>query len=102
MVNERSGCLDLPERIKKYPLAKTHFNMNKFSRPSEEDFLVVRDVIEEMVAHAHELIDLRNTTPSTLPVLPNRIDTVSSAMVFYPCCESANRISNSTKISARG
>jgi hypothetical protein len=52
VVNERSGCLDLSERIKKYPLTKTHFNMNKFSRPSEEDFLMVREVVEDMAEGA--------------------------------------------------
>jgi hypothetical protein len=52
VVNERSGCLDLSERIKKYPLTKTHFNMNKFSRPSEEDFLMVREVMEDMAERA--------------------------------------------------
>ena len=55
VVNERSGCLDLSNRIKKYPLDKTQFTINKFSKPTEEDFLIVRDVIREMVKHAHEL-----------------------------------------------
>lgn len=54
MVNEWSRYLDLSNRIKKYPLDKTHFTINKFSKPTEESFLTVRDVIREIVRHAHE------------------------------------------------
>lgn len=65
VVNERSGCLDLSDQIKKYPLAKTHFNMNKFGKPTEEDFLLVQDVVEEMMENARDLLSSRRTAPVT-------------------------------------
>ncbi|KAK5276480.1 hypothetical protein LTR40_011564 [Exophiala xenobiotica] len=51
-VNERSGCLDVSDRVSKHPLARTHFNMNKFARPTEEDYLIVAEVVEEMAGNA--------------------------------------------------
>nr|KAK5442892.1 hypothetical protein LTR18_005569 [Exophiala xenobiotica] len=51
-VNERSGCLDVSDRVSKHPLTRTHFNMNKFARPKEEDYLIVADVVEKMAGNA--------------------------------------------------
>ena len=34
VVNERSGCLDLSEQVKKYQLDKTHFTINKDRKTS--------------------------------------------------------------------
>jgi hypothetical protein len=48
VVSERSGCLDLSELTKKYSLSRTHFNMNKFGKPNEEDFETVYEVVERM------------------------------------------------------
>jgi hypothetical protein len=48
VVNESSGCLDISDSTEKYSLSRTHFNMNKFGRPSEEDFQTVCEVIEKM------------------------------------------------------
>jgi hypothetical protein len=66
---------------KNFPLAKTHFTINKFGRPTEEGFLMVGDVIEEMVAHAHNRRPLglsartddvkRSTTVSNFDTLGN-------------------------------
>jgi hypothetical protein len=75
VVNERSGCLDLSERIKKYPIAKTHFNMNKFSRPGEEDFLMVKEVVEDMADDARTQATVQAiSTRKHSPTLPHSID----------------------------
>jgi hypothetical protein len=45
-VSEGSGCLDSAQKI---PLQRTHFDINKFSKPQEEEYLTVRDALTEMV-----------------------------------------------------
>ncbi|KAI0892242.1 hypothetical protein F4806DRAFT_241780 [Annulohypoxylon nitens] len=55
-VDETSGRLD---RAKGIPLQRTHFNMNKFSTPREEEYMVVSDEIEEMVKKAPGLLATR-------------------------------------------
>jgi len=49
VVSESSGCLDLSDATSKYSLSRTHFDMNKFGRPTEEDFETVCEVIETML-----------------------------------------------------
>jgi hypothetical protein len=56
-VSESSGCLDLSE---KFSLSRSHFDMNKFGNPTEEDFETVKDVVQEMVSEAHELVLARS------------------------------------------
>lgn len=34
----------MSDRVSKHPLARTHFNMNKFGRPAEEDYQLVANV----------------------------------------------------------
>jgi hypothetical protein len=53
VVSESSGCLDLSDSTSKFSLSRTHFNMNKFSKPTEEDYETVRDVIKKMIGAAH-------------------------------------------------
>lgn len=53
MVSESSGCLDLSDTTSKFSLSKTHFDMNKFGKPTEEDFETVRDVVQGMTEAAH-------------------------------------------------
>ncbi|EON65745.1 hypothetical protein W97_04984 [Coniosporium apollinis CBS 100218] len=48
-VSESSGCLDAAQKI---GLQRTHFDMNKFGKPNEEEYQTVRNVIEEMVEAA--------------------------------------------------
>ncbi|KAH6625518.1 hypothetical protein C7974DRAFT_396213 [Boeremia exigua] len=48
VVNASSGCLELSEGVSKYSLSRTHFDMNKFGKTSEEDFETVCEVIREM------------------------------------------------------
>jgi len=59
-VSESSGCLDLSDSTEKYLLSRTHFNMNKFGEPNEEDFLIVCDVIKRMVKIAPDLVLARS------------------------------------------
>jgi len=40
--------LDQSEATEKFSLSRDHFNMNKFSKPEEEDFETVCEVIEAM------------------------------------------------------
>ncbi|KAK3069568.1 hypothetical protein LTS18_000292, partial [Coniosporium uncinatum] len=60
VVSEGSGCLDLSDATDKYSLSRTHFNMNKFGKPTEEDFLTVRDVLGKMAAESPGLILVRS------------------------------------------
>jgi hypothetical protein len=55
-VSKSSGCLDLSDATRKFSLSRTHFDMNKFGKPTEEDFETVRDVIRKMVNEAHSLV----------------------------------------------
>lgn len=55
-MSETSGCLDLSESTEKHSLARTHFNMNKFGKRHEEDFLTVGDVIKRMASMAPRLV----------------------------------------------
>ena len=48
-MSESSGCLDLSGGTSKFSLSRTHFDINKFGRPTEEDFETVRDVVEKMI-----------------------------------------------------
>lgn len=48
-MSESSRCLNLSEATSKYSLSRTHFDMNKFGRPTEEDFKTVCEVIETML-----------------------------------------------------
>ncbi|OAP55816.1 hypothetical protein AYL99_09968 [Fonsecaea erecta] len=57
-VDERSGCFDVSDRVSKHSLARTHFNMNKFGRPTEEDYLVVVEVIKKMAKHARQQLSV--------------------------------------------
>lgn len=49
VVSESSGCLDLSDATIKHSLSRTHFDMNKFGRPTEEDFETVSDVVKDMI-----------------------------------------------------
>jgi hypothetical protein len=66
VVNESSGCLDLSDSTEKYSLSRTHFNMNKFGKPTEEDYETVCEVIERMVMQAPEILLARSQCEFTL------------------------------------
>lgn len=48
LVSESSGCLDVNASSDKYPMHRTHFDINKFGSPDEQAFRVLRYVIQEM------------------------------------------------------
>ncbi|KAL9089651.1 MAG: hypothetical protein Q9165_005683 [Trypethelium subeluteriae] len=56
VVSESSGCLDLSDETSKHSLSRTHFNMNKFGSPTEEDFEIVGDAAQSTVEAAHGLV----------------------------------------------
>ncbi|KAF2266260.1 hypothetical protein CC78DRAFT_531667 [Lojkania enalia] len=60
VVSESSGCLDLSDATSKYSLSRTHFNMNKFGKATEEDFETVAEVIEGMVNESPKLVWARS------------------------------------------
>jgi hypothetical protein len=60
VVNERAGCLDLSEKTSKYSLSRTHFNMNKFGKATEEDFETVADVVRAMIKESPKLVLARS------------------------------------------
>lgn len=55
-----SGCLDPSDRTSKFSLSRTHFDMNKFGKPTEEDFETVRDVVEKMIRESPGLMLTRS------------------------------------------
>jgi hypothetical protein len=56
MVSESSGCLDAAQRI---ALQRTHFDMNKFGKPMDEEYQTVCDVIVEMVEATPDILQFR-------------------------------------------
>ncbi|KAH5617588.1 hypothetical protein HBI23_253250 [Parastagonospora nodorum] len=60
VVSENSGCLDLSDATSKFSLSRTHVDMNKFGRPTEEDFETVRDVVGDMIQASPGLIAARS------------------------------------------
>ena len=59
-MDKGSGCLDLSDSTEKYSLSRTHFNMNKFGKPTEEDFQIVSDVLKKMVKAAPAMVVARS------------------------------------------
>lgn len=60
MVSESSGCLDLSDATSKYSLSRTHFDMNKFAKASEEDFETVAEVVKDIADGSHALLLARS------------------------------------------
>ena len=60
VVSESSGCLDLSDTTSKYSLSRTHFDMNKFGKATEEDFETVAEVVEDMVQASSALLRARS------------------------------------------
>jgi hypothetical protein len=59
VVSESSGCLDLSDATNKFSLSRSHFNMNKFGKPTEEDFQTLKDVVEAMIDESPGLVAAR-------------------------------------------
>jgi hypothetical protein len=49
VVSESSGCLDLSDGTSEFSLSRTHFEMNKFGKPGEEDFQILCEVIKNII-----------------------------------------------------
>ncbi|KAH6383964.1 hypothetical protein HBI60_252390 [Parastagonospora nodorum] len=60
VVSESSGCLDVSDATSKYSLSRTHFDMNKFAKASEEDFETVADVVKDMAEGSPALLSARS------------------------------------------
>ena len=60
MVSESSGCLDLSDSTSKFSLFRTHFDMNKFGKATEEDFETVGEIIKKMIGGSNELLLARS------------------------------------------
>lgn len=45
--------MDLSDSTSKFSLSRNHFDMNKFGKPTEEDFEMVMDVVKNMVKVPH-------------------------------------------------
>ena len=59
-MSESSGCLDLSYGTSKFSLSRTHFDMNKFGKPTEEDFETVAEVMQSMVEASPRLLWARS------------------------------------------
>lgn len=59
-MNESSGCHDQTDSTERHPLARTHFDINKFGKPSEPSYKVVRSVVRKMVEATPELLSARS------------------------------------------
>lgn len=65
-MNENSGCLDLSDATSKFSLSRSHFDMNKFGKPTEEDFETVGDVLREIIRASPRLVLDRSQCNYTL------------------------------------
>jgi alanyl-tRNA synthetase len=59
-VSESSGCLDLSDSTSKFSVSRTHFDINKFGKPTEEDFETVRDVVKKMIGSSYRVVLARS------------------------------------------
>ena len=56
-MTETEGCLDSSaDEITSRGLPRSHFNMNKFAKPTEDDFITVCDFLQEMKEEASEVL----------------------------------------------
>lgn len=56
MLSESSRCLDLSESVNRYPLSRTHFDMNNSGKASEEAFQPLSEEIENMIQSSAQLV----------------------------------------------
>jgi hypothetical protein len=65
VVSESSACLDLSDSTSNFSLSRTHFQLNKFGKATEEDFETVRDIIKKMVEGSNALLLARSQRNSS-------------------------------------
>ncbi|KAF2198440.1 hypothetical protein GQ43DRAFT_157174 [Delitschia confertaspora ATCC 74209] len=56
VASESSGCLDWSDATSKFSLSRTHFAMNKFGKPTEEDFVTMGGGDQDDDRSSHELL----------------------------------------------
>ncbi|THZ12391.1 hypothetical protein D6C91_08531 [Aureobasidium pullulans] len=93
VVSRSSGCLDESESTQKYRLARTHFDMNKFGKPSERGFTKVAQVVKGMVEAAPNLLlsRLEVDEPNSIAAV-RRLVEVTDSSLEEACQEHAERI----------
>ncbi|THX35916.1 hypothetical protein D6D10_07102, partial [Aureobasidium pullulans] len=94
VVSRSSGCLDESESTQKYRLARTHFDMNKFGKPSERGFTKVAQVVKGMVEAAPNLLLSRLEVvdePNSIAAV-RRLVEVTDSSLEEACQEHAERI----------
>ncbi|THY39209.1 hypothetical protein D6C97_10375 [Aureobasidium pullulans] len=94
VVSRSSGCLDESESTQKYRLARTHFDMNKFDKPSERGFTKVAQVVKGMVEAAPNLLLSRLEVvdePNSIAAV-RRLVEVTDSSLEEACQEHAERI----------
>lgn len=74
VVNESSGCLDQTDSTEKHSLPRTHFDINKFGKPSEPGFRVVRSVVRKMVEATPQLLSARTQAAEVVGSLVSRTE----------------------------
>lgn len=60
VVSESSGCLDISEEVHKYPLSRSHFDMNKFGKATEQAFETLSGELEDMIEASPQLLVARS------------------------------------------
>ncbi|THZ90977.1 hypothetical protein D6C88_03825 [Aureobasidium pullulans] len=94
VVSRSSGCLDESESTQKYRLARTHFDMNKFGKPSERGFTKVAQVVKGMVEAAPNLLLSRLEVvdePKSIAAV-RRLVEVTDSSLEEECHESAEKV----------
>ncbi|THY80180.1 hypothetical protein D6C93_10020 [Aureobasidium pullulans] len=84
VVSRSSGCLDESESTQKYRLARTHFDMNKFGKPSERGFTKVAQVVKGMVEAAPNLLlsrlEVRVDEPKSIAAVRRLVEVTDSSL----------------------
>ncbi|THZ56592.1 hypothetical protein D6C85_10578 [Aureobasidium pullulans] len=82
VVSRSSGCLDESESTQKYRLARTHFDMNKFGKPSERGFVKAAQVIKGMVEAAPRVLlsRLEVDEPKSIAAVRRLVEVTDSSL----------------------
>ncbi|KAF2014520.1 hypothetical protein BU24DRAFT_371229, partial [Aaosphaeria arxii CBS 175.79] len=81
VVNKSSGCLDISEGMEHVSLSRTHFDMNKFGKSSEEDFQMMAAVVKKMVKASNGPMLARSITSEPIGVKhPDSVSSCNKAM----------------------
>ncbi|KAF5136426.1 Regulatory protein AfsR [Metarhizium anisopliae] len=56
LIPAESACLDPSKSIERYPLERHHYNLQKFSGPSDPGYLVAKKAIVDLATRAHNYL----------------------------------------------